>query len=70
MQSFQKNKDLLRIHDLVRLARDINAPATIIKACAHINPVYSEVRYPEGDELPANILTDVNFRTLLRQLYI
>ncbi|MDP3989863.1 MAG: HEPN domain-containing protein [archaeon] len=48
----QKNKDLLRIHDLVKLAREVGAPDNIIKACAEINPVYVEVRYPEGNELP------------------
>ena len=48
----QKNKDLLRIHDLVKLAREVEAPMDIIRACAAINPVYIEVRYPEGNELP------------------
>ena len=46
--------ELLRIHDLVKLAKEINAPLEIIKKCAEVNPVYVEVRYPEGDELPAD----------------
>lgn len=50
----RKEKKLLRIHDLVKLAREINAPLEIIKSCAEINPVYVEVRYPEGNELPAD----------------
>ena len=46
--------ELLRIHDLVKLAREVNAPLEIVKKCAEINPVYVEVRYPEGNELPAD----------------
>ncbi|PIN74231.1 hypothetical protein COV20_01290 [Candidatus Woesearchaeota archaeon CG10_big_fil_rev_8_21_14_0_10_45_16] len=48
-----KGKELLRIHDLVKLAREINAPDDLIEKCAKINPVYVEVRYPEGSEMPA-----------------
>jgi len=50
----KKNGKLMKIHDLVKLAREINAPQEIIEKCAKINPVYVEVRYPEGDELPAD----------------
>ncbi len=46
--------ELLRIHDVVKLAREVNAPLEIVKKCAVINPVYVEVRYPEGNELPAD----------------
>ena len=50
----KEKKELLRIHDVVKLAREVNAPLDIIQKCAEINPVYVEVRYPEGDELPAD----------------
>jgi HEPN domain-containing protein len=50
----KKNGQLLKIHDLVKLARDVSAPLEIIKSCAEINPVYIEIRYPDGDELPAD----------------
>ena len=50
----KEKKELLRIHDLVKLAREVNAPLEIVQSCAQINPVYVEVRYPEGDELPAD----------------
>lgn len=50
----KKKGELLRIHDLVRLAREVNAPLEIVSKCADINPVYVEVRYPEGNELPAD----------------
>ncbi|MBU0456854.1 MAG: HEPN domain-containing protein [Nanoarchaeota archaeon] len=49
-----RKKELIRIHDLVKLAKEVGAPLEIIKICASINPVYVEVRYPEGDELPAD----------------
>jgi len=50
----KKNKTLIRIHDLVKLAREISASEEIIKLCAFINPIYTEVRYPESSELPAS----------------
>lgn len=50
----KERKELLRIHDVVKLAREVNAPLEIVKKCAEINPVYVEVRYPEGNELPAD----------------
>ncbi len=50
----RQNPKLVRIHDLVKLAKLVNAPDEIIFKCAEINPVYTEVRYPEEDELPAN----------------
>ncbi len=46
--------ELSRIHDVVKLSREVNAPLEIVKKCAEINPVYVEVRYPEGNELPAD----------------
>ena len=49
-----KRKELLRIHDLVKLAKEINAPPNILQKCSEISPVYTEVRYPEGNELPAS----------------
>ncbi len=45
--------ELWRIHDLVKLAREVNAPEEIIFKCAQLNPIYVVVRYPESDELPA-----------------
>jgi HEPN domain-containing protein len=47
------NNDVLRIHDLVKLAREVQAPHEIVEQCSHITPVYFEVRYPESEELPA-----------------
>ncbi|MCD6093025.1 MAG: HEPN domain-containing protein [Candidatus Aenigmarchaeota archaeon] len=46
-----KFRKLWKIHDLVKLAREINATSKIIKLCAKINPVYTAVRYPDIEEL-------------------
>lgn len=50
----EHEKKFLKIHDLVKLAREIKASEDIIEKCAKINPTYTEVRYPESDELPAD----------------
>ena len=59
----KRKNELLRIHDLVKLAKEVKAPDNILKSCAEINPVYVEVRYPEGDELPADKVNK-NFRRM------
>src|SRR3989338_10074087 len=43
----KKYKKLLKIHDLVLLARKINAPKEIIVLCSKINPAYTDARYPD-----------------------
>lgn len=43
----KKYKRLLKIHDLVLLARKINAPKEIIVLCSKINPSYIDTRYPD-----------------------
>jgi HEPN domain-containing protein len=48
----KEHNNLLKIHDLVKLAREVNAPSEIVVKCSIITPVYFEVRYPEGDEPP------------------
>src|SRR3989338_7281183 len=44
---------LWKVHDLVKLAREVKAPEEIVFKCAQINPVYVAVRYPESNELPS-----------------
>lgn len=51
--NLRKGKGLLRTHDLVKLAKEIDAPSDILQKCSEVSPVYAEVRYPEGNELPA-----------------
>ena len=62
-----KGKGLLRIHDMVKLAREVDAPLEIIQKCSDISPVYAEVRYPEGNELPASKVNKQEAEYLLKQ---
>ncbi len=48
----KEHKQIIKVHDLVKLAREVDAPKEVLQQCAVINPVYIEVRYPESDELP------------------
>lgn len=41
-------KDLIKVHDLVILARKINAPDNIIDLCKQLNPAYQYTRYPDA----------------------
>lgn len=43
----EKEKELLKIHDLVLLARKVNAPEKIVLICSKINPSYIDTRYPD-----------------------
>ncbi|MEK6938067.1 MAG: HEPN domain-containing protein [Nanoarchaeota archaeon] len=61
----KKLNDLPKIHNLVKLARGLNAPEEIIKKCARVNPVYTEVRYPEGKTLPADKINKVEAEQIL-----
>lgn len=46
-----KNYDLIKTHDLVLLARKLEAPEYIIQYCKELTPVYVETRYPDlGEE--------------------
>jgi HEPN domain-containing protein len=62
----RKFRKLLKIHDLVKLAREVHAPGNIIKFCSRITPVYMEVRYPESDELPADKVSKQEAENLLQ----
>src|SRR3989344_3118103 len=43
----KKYKNFPRMHDLVSLAKKINAPRKIIAICGKINPAYLDTRYPD-----------------------
>ena len=43
----KKTKELLKIHDLVLLAKKVNAPKEIIISCSKITPAYIDSRYPD-----------------------
>lgn len=52
----KKFKNLIRVHDLVLLARKIKAPLKIIELCKELNPAYQYTRYP--DVAPVNDLKE------------
>ena len=39
-----------RIHDLLALAKSVNAPEDIIESCASVNPYYTITRYPDSED--------------------
>jgi len=43
----KKYKKLLKVHDLVLLARKINAPKKILNFCQELSPAYHYTRYPD-----------------------
>ncbi len=42
-----KFNELWRVHDLVRIAKRIEAPTKIAISCAKITPAYTGTRYPD-----------------------
>jgi HEPN domain-containing protein len=42
-----KKGKLRKTHELVELARDVDAPKELIAACASITPAYTATRYPD-----------------------
>ena len=43
----KKYKKLLKIHDLVLLAKRLNAPEEILQFCKELTPAYLYTRYPD-----------------------
>ena len=43
----KKFKKLFRTHDLILLAKKINAPKNITEKCKELNPAYQYTRYPD-----------------------
>jgi len=43
----KKNKKIVKIHDLVKLARELNLTEEIIKDCERLTIVYVDTRYPD-----------------------
>ena len=41
------NNVMIKTHDLVLLAKKVNAPITIVEKCSKINPSYLDTRYPD-----------------------
>jgi HEPN domain-containing protein len=43
----KKFKSLIKVHDLVLLARKLKAPKEIIELCKKLTPAYQYTRYPD-----------------------
>ena len=53
-----RNNELWKTHDLVKLASLVDAPKEIIEICNDLNPIYLEDRYPDFSEtIPAKKFT-------------
>lgn len=46
----KKFSKLLKIHELVYLARAIGAPPELLNLCEDLNPYYIQTRYPDYEE--------------------
>lgn len=62
----KKNQSLIKVHDLVRLGKEVFAPQEILLKCSQINPVYLKVRYPDEEELPSESVTEQQASLILR----
>jgi HEPN domain-containing protein len=47
----EKFSDIIKTHDLIFLAKKLEASEEIIIAVSILNPVYMETRYPDSDHL-------------------
>lgn len=45
-----KNKEMPKIHDLVRLGKLVDLDKKLLDGCEKLNPVYTESRYPDISE--------------------
>lgn len=43
----EKKNEIVKTHDLILLAKRLNAPNEIIEYCSKINPAYLDTRYPD-----------------------
>ena len=66
----KKGDKLLKIHDLVILARRVNVPQEIEKYCSEITPLYMEVRYPDVDELPSEKVDKADAEYIIKITHI
>lgn len=52
-------REIIKTHDLVKLAKDVKAPINIVDNCANLNPVYIDTRYPDyADTIPAELYSE------------
>ena len=51
----KKFKELLRVHDLVYLAKKVEAPESLSEDCRFLSKVYIESRYPDEEYPPSEL---------------
>jgi len=51
----KKFKELLRVHDLVYLAKKVEAPESVSEDCRFLSKVYIESRYPDEQYPPSEL---------------
>ncbi len=52
---WDKNNELIKTHNISKLAKAANLPETLIEKVAALEPVYQETRYPDvSSEIPAD----------------
>lgn len=53
-------RELLRTHDLVLIAKKVNAPEDVLNYCKNLSPAYQYTRYPDSvyEEFDKNNIED------------
>ena len=60
-------KELMKVHDLVYLARKLNLPEEIINYCINLSRIYIETRYPDaGGKIPAKKFSKADARNIIK----
>lgn len=63
-----KKKNLIKTHNLLMLAKDLNAPANVVTASIELSPNYIITRYPTtGIAIPSELYTEKIAEAHLRQ---
>ena len=59
----QKSKKIIKVHDLVKLAKTLNLSEELIKDCERLSIVYVDTRYPDtGTKRYTKIETDEDLK--------
>lgn len=63
----EKNKELIKIHDLVILGRKCGLPKDLLKECDKLTHVYTETRYADiGGRLPLKEFDEAKTKEFLK----
>ena len=62
----EKYGELIRVHDLVFLARKIDLPEELVHICDKLTRVYTEIRYPADNVIPAKKFSENSVKEFLK----